>query len=43
MSGARALLDGRDNEWLHSSMLVTSWQSAGQALDVSRSSRKRAS
>ena len=43
MSGVRALLDGRDNGWVHRSMLVTSWQSAGPALDVSRLSRNRTS
>ncbi len=35
MTRARALLDGKDNGWIGKSMLVTSWQSAGPALDVS--------
>lgn len=33
MSGAKALLDERNDGWIHRSMLVTSWQSAGPALD----------
>ena len=40
MSGVRALLDMRDNGWVQRSMLVTSWQSAGPALDVSRLSNR---
>ncbi|KAM0799577.1 hypothetical protein BDR22DRAFT_304780 [Usnea florida] len=43
MSGVRALLDRMDNGWVHRSMLVTCWQSAGPALDVSRLSRKSTS
>ena len=40
MGGVRALLDGRDNEWTRKSMLVTAWQCAGPALDVSSLSRE---
>ena len=35
MSRVTALLDERDSEWIQKSMLVTAWQSAGAALDVS--------
>ena len=35
MGGVRTILDGRDNGWVGKSMLVTAWQSAGPALDVS--------
>ena len=36
MSRVTALLDDRDSGWIQRSMLVTAWQSAGAALDVSR-------
>ena len=32
-----ALADGRESGWVRKSMLVTAWQSAGPALDVSTS------
>ena len=35
MSRATALLDERNSGWIQRSMLVTAWQSAGAALDVS--------
>ena len=40
MGCARALLDRTDNGWVRMSMLVTSWQSAGPALDVSNLGRR---
>lgn len=40
MSGVRAILDGRDNGWVGKSMIVTAWQSAGLALDVSSLNRR---
>ena len=36
MGRVTALLDGTDSGWVQKSMLVTAWQSAGPALDVSR-------
>lgn len=33
----RALLDGRENGWAERNMIITAWQSAGPARDVSES------
>ena len=35
MGRVMAFLDGKESGWVHKSMLVTAWQSAGPALDVS--------
>ena len=40
MAGVRAISDGRDDGWVGKSMIVTAWQSAGLALDLSSLNRR---